>query len=1056
VSGSLPFISALLSGGLLALAFPGTGDQGWLAFGALVPLLTAIEGAPWRRAAVLGFVAGLVFWLATISWVSATMARYGHVPWSLATLILLGLAGYLALYWAGFCALLSSSSLRSGALYVVVAASVWVALEFLRTYLFTGVPWNLLGYSQHQNPPLIQVAGITGVYGVSFVVMVVNAAMVRVIKFRGSATRAAAPLGTAVVVLGLAAGYGWVGPRPQDTRPPIPVAVVQGNIDQGVKWDPAWQRKTLAVYEGLTRGAMRARPEFVVWPETAAPFFLREDPRRERVEAIAREAAAYLLVGAPDRHGGAPRNSAFLLGPDGQVLGQYDKRHLVPFGEYVPLKRLLFFVNAVAGGAIGEFAPGGEATVFSTRSARFGVVICYEAIFPAEVREFFAAGADFLVNITNDAWFGRTAAPAQHLAMAVFRAVENRAYLLRAANTGISAIVAPDGRVVQSSRLFAPAVLSGGIFPRTGVTFYTRYGDLFAWGTVAVALVAGLAALLSAALPRWSASPHWVSAGLTLWRSGRGRCGLLLSLSVGVAGILLVVSASPTSAFMHQTSKIRFLEYSPAAFDRARQEGKPVFLLISAVWCYWCKYFEERTLNAEGVSDYLNRSYLNVFVDYDRRPDLVRKYVRGIPMIVLFGPDGRVRQSFAGALKKQDFLAVLTRVEGEIRTELTKVRPAEPAAVTAVPAPSLPVSRETYRQLLEGLARYLEEQADTTHGGFGVGSKAPHGRLLAFLLEQPALTPARPHAAAVEKTLEGILRGLYDPVDGGFFHYATGREWNDPRYEKMLSVNASLTVVFDMAYRLTRNPRYKEVAGGTIAYLLRTLYDAKDGGFYGSQTADLDYYRLPPEARRTARKPPVNRDKIAAANAEAILAFLAVSQTTGRKDLKEAALRSLEFMRRRLLTDKGVYHFYEVRSGRGHLRGQLEANAWAALAFLEGHVASGKAVYRQEAERLLRYALAELFDPARGAFVESNNPDEPGPGPREIPMDANGVMALALVHAHQVTGSAEYLGIGRRVLAAMGVEVKRVLVDEPDATPAKKVADSVFYLRAYGQVVDKP
>jgi len=185
------------------------------------------------------------------------------------------------------------------------------------------------------------------------------------------------------------------------------------------------------------------------------------------------------------------------------MLGRYDKRHLVPFGEYVPLRKLLFFVDPLAGGAIGEFAPGREATVFSTSIGRFGVIICYEAIFPDEVRNFFLGGADFLVNITNDAWFGRSAAPAQHLAMAAFRAIENRTYLLRAANTGISAIVAPDGRIVQASRLFTPAVLSATIVPRRGISFYTRHGDLFAWGTVAVALAAALVALVPSVLPRW-------------------------------------------------------------------------------------------------------------------------------------------------------------------------------------------------------------------------------------------------------------------------------------------------------------------------------------------------------------------------------------------------------------------------------------------------------------------------------------------------------------------------------------------------------------------------
>ncbi len=495
--------SALASGGLLALAFPGTGDLGWLAFPALVPLLGAIDDVSWWRAGGLGLVAGLVFWLATISWVAQTMVRYGGLPWLLADLALLALVGYLALYWAAFCALLSRIRVASGGLHVVVAASLWVALEFLRTYLLTGFPWNLLGYSQHGNLPLIQVAAVTGVYGVSFIVLAVNAALASVFQTRGRRTRAVAPLVTAAVCWMVAVGVGRLQPPLREPKPSIPVALVQGNITQGVKWDPTWQQKTLDIYRRLTIQAARKHPGLIVWPETAVPFFLREDPRRSEVEGLAREAGTYLLVGTPDREGGSPQNAALLLGPEGRLLGRYDKRHLVPFGEYVPLRRLLFFVNVLAGGVIGEFHPGAGATVFSVPFGRFAALICYEAIFPAEVREFVLAGAEVLVNITNDAWFGDSAAPAQHLTMAAFRAIENRVYLIRAANTGISAIIAPDGRILQASGLFTPAIVSGAVVPRTATTLYTRHGDVFAWGTVGVTLAAALAGLGRITLPKW-------------------------------------------------------------------------------------------------------------------------------------------------------------------------------------------------------------------------------------------------------------------------------------------------------------------------------------------------------------------------------------------------------------------------------------------------------------------------------------------------------------------------------------------------------------------------
>lgn len=486
---------AVITGALLALAFPGTGGQGWLAFGALVPLLMAIDQAPWWRATVLGGVAGLSFWLTTISWIASTLVRYGDVTWFLAGLVFLALAGYLALYWAAFCAALTAFRFDSGTRYVIVASSLWVALEFLRGFLFTGFPWNLLGYSQYQTRPINQIAAVTGVYGVSFVVMAANAGLARTLRGPGSWKRRLAFLGPAAVIIVVAFSYGWLRPPSPTATAVVRVAVVQGAIDQSVKWDREWQERTLAIYRRLTSAAVPQEPRLIVWPETAVPFFLSEDPRTATIADAARQAHAYLLTGAPDLRSGAPRNSAVLFGPDGAAHGEYDKRHLVPFGEYVPLKRLLWFVNVLAGGAIGEFAPGTAPNVFPTSVGRVGVFICYEAIFPSDVRDVVLAGADVLVNITNDAWFGRSAAPIQHLAMATFRAIETQRYVIRAANTGISAIVAPDGEIIQASALFTPAVLVGNVSPIVRRTPYVQYGDAFAWGTVAVSAIAMLVSI---------------------------------------------------------------------------------------------------------------------------------------------------------------------------------------------------------------------------------------------------------------------------------------------------------------------------------------------------------------------------------------------------------------------------------------------------------------------------------------------------------------------------------------------------------------------------------
>ena len=506
-------------------------------------------------------------------------------------------------------------------------------------------------------------------------------------------------------------------------------------------------------------------------------------------------------------------------------------------------------------------------------------------------------------------------------------------------------------------------------------------------------------------------------------------------LPVLALGVIAVFPGAAAWGYAHHASKVRFVEHSPAAFDAARRESKPVFLLISAVWCYWCKYFEQQVLADADVSKFLNRHYVSVFADHDRRPDLVRKYVRGLPMIVLFGPDGRVRQSFAGVLKKDDFLGVVRNVATS-----------PPLATDARPvAAPVPVTLDTYQRLREGMLRFIAEHLDTIHGGFGAGDKYPQPRLLAYLLELHRATGDRRYLVAVEKNLDGILGALYDRVDGGFFRYAEGRDWRQPHYEKLLHLNAVLAAVLGEVHRVTGNPRYREAADATVAYLLRNLHDATAGGFYSSQSADPAYYRLPLRERRAARKPPVNRDKITAWNAEAAIALLALSQSSGRKDLRDVSLGTLEFIRTKMVGEKGVFHLYEHRTGRRHGEGQVDANAWTALAFLEGYRVTLVEAHCQAAERVLRFAVAEFFDAGRGAFSEDKN--------SPLPLDANGVMAEALFRAQQLGGRPDSLDVARRVLATFG-GAAHALFESEDAVA--RVGDAVYYLRAYAQVVGRP
>ena len=470
-----------------------------VAFVALVPLLVALDRAPRRAAFWLGTLAGMVFYPLNLSWAAHAMRVYGGLSWGPSLLLLLLLSFYLALYLGAFSACWVWLKPASGVARVLLAGSLWVTLEFVRTYALTGFPWAFLAYTQSRNLPLIQIASVTGVYGVSFLVVLVNAAVaVALCRPRGRVAVAPALAASLALLLSLAYGARALSlPEPSDG---LSVAVLQGNIDQDVKWDPAFREATLDTYERLTRDAARRGADLIVWPEAAVPFLFRREPEvRARVARLASETKRFLLVGSPDLDGERFYNSAFLISQDGALLQRYDKIHLVPFGEYVPLRPLLGFVQKLARGAIGDFAPGREATVLSTPFGRFGVTISYEVYFPAEVRRLFRNGAGFLVNITNDAWYGRSAAPAQHLAMAVFRAVEHGAFLVRSANTGISAIIDRRGRVREQSVIFTEAVLVGKIQGQADGTIYTRVGDLFAW-----VVAAG-------------------SAGAGFWRWGQGR-----------------------------------------------------------------------------------------------------------------------------------------------------------------------------------------------------------------------------------------------------------------------------------------------------------------------------------------------------------------------------------------------------------------------------------------------------------------------------------------------------------------------------------------------------
>jgi len=492
----LPYLLPALSGLLLALSFP-KADISILAWVAFVPLLYRLQVNGPRRAFYSGLVTGFVFNLASVYWVINTMSNYGGLPLPVSLTLLVALSAYLALYFGVFSWLYSIVCNKRPALAFIAAPAFWVTLELARNYMLSGFPWDLIGYSQHANLRIIQVSDITGVYGVSALIVLINCAVTDIIiTLSGKGPHVKARLaGPAVAVLALAAvaGYGQYRlahmPKADGT---LKVALIQGNIDQFHKWDPAFQNEVFETYKGLTEEAAAKKPDLVIWPETATPFIFGDSEKTSELGALVKSAGVYLMTGSPSVDsrpdgGYLEYNSAYLIAPDGSTAGRYDKMHLVPFGEYVPLKGLLPFVSKMVT-AIGDFGTGTEYTLLKAGKGAFGTAICFEVIFPELVRHFPLSGANFLTSITNDAWFGRSAAPYQHFDMAVFRAVENKRALVRAANTGITGIILPSGEVAGKTDIFTRGSMAGEIPLVSELTFYTRHGDVFAYGCVVLSL----------------------------------------------------------------------------------------------------------------------------------------------------------------------------------------------------------------------------------------------------------------------------------------------------------------------------------------------------------------------------------------------------------------------------------------------------------------------------------------------------------------------------------------------------------------------------------------
>ena len=476
---------ALLSGVLLFLSFPSFGHPvfAWIA---LVPLLlTTLAARSWRVALYRGLTTGAIHFVGTIYWIPKVVEDFGGLSFVASWSVSLLLVGYLALFPGLFALALWLLHRHFGTSAVFCAPILWVSTELGRIYLFTGFPWELLGYSQASVLPVAQLASVVGVLGVSVLVVFVNASIAFVVR-----TGRARSTGVMLATAGLMAAvllFGTVRLRSGaliDLGVPLRVAAVQGNIAQVDKWNPELSDAILDKYLQLTNRAADAGADLVVWPEAATPFAFQVDPRSEMIRRLVRERNVHLLLGTTDvtwEDDLKYYNAAVLVDPRGETAGVYHKQHLVPFGEYVPLRRLLSFVSPVVE-SVGGFSAGEEPVMLMMDGQPIGAIVCYEMIYPGLVRQFVRNGSRLLATVTNDAWYGRTAAPHQHFQQATMRAIENGRYVVRAANTGISGVIDPYGRVLSATNLFEDDVLTSEVKLIQELTPYARYGDLLAFG----------------------------------------------------------------------------------------------------------------------------------------------------------------------------------------------------------------------------------------------------------------------------------------------------------------------------------------------------------------------------------------------------------------------------------------------------------------------------------------------------------------------------------------------------------------------------------------------
>jgi apolipoprotein N-acyltransferase len=453
---------------------------------------------------LLGLLSGAVYFALSLYWLVETTTSFGGLAVPVAMLVTGILVAYLALFPAAFALIVARIYRGLGAPGLLLAPPAWVATELGRHYVWVGFPWILLGYSEVTVLPVAQAASLVGVYGLSALLAATSTAAALIVLDRGRTRWVFA----GAVVLLLAVTVLW-GQTRLTSSPllmrgqPVRVAVLQGNIAQEQKWDPAHRREITALYMNMTRQALLQGATFIMWPESSYPVFFEQDLiGGAAVRRLAQESGATLLIGSdqvepvmnsfPGKAQSLYYNAAFLVKPDGSTGAVYRKMHLVPFGEYVPLKSLLFFVAPIVE-AVSDFSAGTDPVLLPVAGHMVSTAICYEVIYPDLIRRFVREGSELLTTITNDAWYGRSSASYQHWDQASMRAIEQGRYLARAANTGFSGFVDPYGRILKKTALFEPAIVVEDVRFLTDRTLYSRIGDVVAWLSLAVTAAALLA-----------------------------------------------------------------------------------------------------------------------------------------------------------------------------------------------------------------------------------------------------------------------------------------------------------------------------------------------------------------------------------------------------------------------------------------------------------------------------------------------------------------------------------------------------------------------------------